>query len=264
MSMSADIHPIAPSSASPAVEGERGRPQCKLQRGRGPSGAQRYLAVHRQTPKRWRGSEPLDAEQMTVLSREQIRGMFSLPFPSPSAWLDAVVSPQICSIRHWYPHVGKQDLSLRQHKTCRSGKKGYPVQYNTPLLPFSVDSFLVAIPPKPHATTSVPSSWYPVVWGGLYQGCPGLRDRCAGGHVLCNRHLCKDKGGRKEDMLIEINEAAIMKQHPTLPAMSNRQADQTGTLLGVAVREGASRSPPSPRTLLPPLSPLLPCPPPPA
>lgn len=127
MSMSADIHPILPSSASPAVEDERGRPQCKLQRGRGPSGAQRYLAVHRlpvqQTPKRWRGSEPLDAEQMTVLSREQIRGMFSLPFPSPSAWLDAVVSPQICSIRHWYPHVGKQDLSLRQHNTCRSGKR---------------------------------------------------------------------------------------------------------------------------------------------
>lgn len=52
-----------------------------------------------------------------------------------------------------------------------------------------------------------------------------------------------------------------MKQHPTFPAMSNRQADQTGTLSGVAGREGASRSPPSPHTLLPPFPPLLMCPP---
>lgn len=74
----------------------------------------------------------------------------------------------------------------------------------------------------------------------------------------------KIKAAERENMLIEINEGEIMKQHPTFPAMSNRQADQTGTLLGVAVTEGASRSPPSPCTLLRPLSPLLPCPPPPA
>lgn len=69
------------------------------------------------------------------------------------------------------------------------------------------------------------------------------------------------KAAQGEKRPTEINEAEIMKQQPAFPATSNRQVDQTGALLGA---EAASRSPPSPRALLPPLPPLLSCPAPPA
>lgn len=62
------------------------------------------------------GTEPLQAEQVMVLSREQIRRRLFLSSPSPSACL----SPWICSIK---PHVRKQDQTPRQHKTCRPRKR---------------------------------------------------------------------------------------------------------------------------------------------
>lgn len=151
---------------------------CKLLRGRGPSGALRYLAVPRlpvqQTPNRWTGSEPLNAEQMTVLREEQIRGMLSLPSPSPSAWLDAAVSPQICSIGHWYP--------TWESKTAPSGsikpaglEKGYPVQYDRPLPPFGVDGFPVAVPPRTPYRHRSPRLLVPCAFGWAVLGLSGAR-----------------------------------------------------------------------------------------
>lgn len=99
---SADIQPCPTQRASPG--GSEGEPPEQLSlspRADGRAGCHGALAVPLlPSAGRGTGREPLEAEQMMVLSREQIRGMLSLPSLSPSAWL----SPWICSIR---PQVGK-------------------------------------------------------------------------------------------------------------------------------------------------------------
>lgn len=143
MSMSADIQPSPTRSASPGTAGEGGRATrsavavttgCCVQPACRSHGA---LAVPvLPSAGRGTGREPLAAEQMMVLSGEQIRGMLSLPSLSPSAWLGAV-SPQICSIR---PYAAKQDQTPRQHKTYRPRKR---VSWSPPLC-----HSLVAVPPR--------------------------------------------------------------------------------------------------------------------
>lgn len=101
------------------------------------------------------GTAPLQAEQVMVLSREQIRRMLFLSSPSPSACL----SRWICSIR---PHLSKQDQTPRQHNTCRP-KKGYPGHQPT-VTPGS----LVAVPPR-----ALCHHWCPRAvwgWGGVKVG----------------------------------------------------------------------------------------------